>query len=827
MIHVRDVFRKIRLSLQEEGEVHRLGAEIVKVVQNPQYDGRPFQVDLAVSQVEAQHDQTHRIACALQQRFGVDGWNVQIEPIADAFGQLGAYKLHFAIDPAALRTVQAEGKKSESSSLRGLHDELSKMYGSVDIADLVPPLPTKPVLSILLGTYNRIGHLQRAIASMRRSVGELSYEIVVCDGGSFDGSRAWLAAQPDVLLIGERRLEGAVKAFNQCYSLCRGEFIANLNDDAVVHGRALEKGVEHLRDNPNTGQVAFAFSGLAQPRRGVNDVYPRREHPKVTWGTTYANFGVARRNVVDKVAYIQGGFWNPVYRTYAGDCELSAWVWRMGYAVDKREDLFVEDAWAEDELREKNAQGSGDEAKRMYARWPAEAFRPDGPDPRVSPAELRRFHEVRGGKTQVQVSAQVDTLETMVEMVGLPAPEEERRLRKLAPLLRALDPVNTFPKRAEKLGRERVLHVHINGVKAVDQQEGLVRALKELVCAGATGAEQPVLGAYEMVRWTDFGHEERQEKILDAAKRLKPTLVFMQLQTPGAMDVATVKKLREISPGAVIATWNGDIASENAPWNTEWQVAFGRVVDLTMHSSMTHVRALRAAGVSNACYLQIGVDERQYHVPEDSDIVGMKAISDMQTFDVSFLGSRYKDDAFSSTYNWKNGNPAHDSTLRDEVVDKMREAFGDKFGLFGSGWGADSKVVPVTESHEVYWRSKIGLSVSLDNKLEMYSSDRLHKILGCGALLLVKRFPGMKVFGLDEDYNCLAFDTAEEAVYKAKFAVDTPIASSDGILPRSGLARGDREQIAEAGAALARNHHTWSVRMKELQPYLDAVRSVR
>lgn len=182
-------------------------------------------------------------------------------------------------------------------------------------------------------------------------------------------------------------------------------------------------------------------------------------------------------------------------------------------------------------------------------------------------------------------------------------------------------------------------------------------------------------------------------------------------------------------------------------------------------------------------------------------------------FDVCFLGSKYgAGDAFSSTYNWKNGQPAHESALRDEVVVKMREAFGDKFGLFGSGWGEGSKVVPVTKSHEVYWRSKIGLSVSLDNKLEMYSSDRLHRILGCGALLLVKRFPGMQVFGLEHEVNCVIWDTPDEAV---KFA--QRLADWDEFA----------QNIAAAGAALAHNHHTWSVRMRELQPYLDAVRSAR
>ena len=43
---------------------------------------------------------------------------------------------------------------------------------------------------------------------------------------------------------------------------------------------------------------------------------------------------------------------------------------------------------------------------------------------------------------------------------------------------------------------------------------------------------------------------------------------------------------------------------------------------------------------------------------------------------------------------WPFFSPAHDSALRDEVVEKMREAFGARFGLFGTGWGEGSQVVP-------------------------------------------------------------------------------------------------------------------------------------
>ena len=832
MIDAREILRSLRIPQEDEVEVRRIGSEIAALFRSPKFDGRPITIDIPAGTNDEERDRSYRIACEIQRRFQASYWMVYLEGLNDAFGPR-VHRLHFAIDPMAGRQPLREepnGKQANghglSFSLRALHDELSSVFGHQSAAP--PVLPAQPVLSIVFGTYNRLSHLQKAIESVRKSIAgsdlAFAYEIVVCDGGSTDGSRAWLASQPDVILVGERRLEGAVKAFNQCFSISRGEFVANLNDDSAVRGAALAEGVAYLQAHPKCGQVAFSFSGKGQPKRTVNDIYPPKDHPKVTWGTTYANFGITHHAVAEKVAYIQGGFWNPVYKTYAGDCELSAWIWKLGFTVDKLPHLYVEDCWVEDDLRERNVVGSAAEAKRMYSRWPAEAFLPDGRDPRVSPEEIARFRAVKGsGEPSLPdapeanrlpppaIAARSDPPDLATEMaslLGFPEPAEERRLRSIAQRIRALDPVDErFPPRAERLSSERVLHVSL-GTDA-DPQAGQVRALRKL------GRE-----AYREIRWfADWreDHGERQKAILQAAAELLPSLVFMQLQTDGVLDLETVREIRRLVPEVIVVTWSGDIASENSPWNVDWQVPLGRVVDLTLHSSMSHVRALRAAGIHNAGYLQIGYDEEQYRTLREAQLAHVGSQEAFNTldkiqqitfdYDVSFLGSHYGgDDAFSRSVKW------HDGALRDEVVGKMRAAFGPRFGLFGSGWGEGVPKVPLQRAHEVYWRSKMGLSISLMNDLECYSSDRLHRILGSGALALVKRFPGMSTWGLKHGESCLVWDTADEAVALAtKYAADE---------------KGCTE-IAAAGAKLAREHLTWDARMLELVPYLEAVRAAR
>lgn len=712
-----------------------------------------------------------------------DGWVVGMTAAMGPYGDIEA--IHYTLEPAPHNPSQPSQVivKATTSRTGSSQPEMS-WFGDEFQA------PMKPVLSIIFGTYNRIDHLQRAVASVRRSARRLDYEIIVCDGGSTDGSRKWLAEQPDIVLVGERRLEGAVKAFNQCYAISRGEFIANLNDDCVVQGEALTEGVKYLQSHPKTGQVAFGFKGEGEDWH-INDIYEHEKFPNVTWPTTYANFGITRRSVADKVVEITGGFWCPVYKTYAADCELSAWVWKLGHRVDKLPHQRVIDTRADDALRTTNNKNSGLEARRMYARWPAEAFRVEGPDPRVGKDELARFRTIKEGKKEETPKEEVDMLATFVEMVGWPAPEEEKRLQKLAPLVRALDPVEgQFPKRVPFSTTERVLHVSM-GTDA-DPQDAQVRALAAMGGAG-----------YKQLRWyADFpDHEARQKAIIDAALELKPTIVFMQLQAQNVVDVETVKQLRFVTEmqgsHAVIVTWNGDIGDVNSPYNVDWQTALGRMVDLNLHSSYSHVRALRAAGVHNAGYLQIGYDEQQYCLDPAP-----------ATYDVCFLGSRYADgNAFTKTL------ARHDAGLRDQAVTAMQKAFGDRFGLYGNGWGGKQQTVPLDKAHEVYQRSKIGLNVSLVNFFGAYSSDRLHRILGCGSLALTKRFPLMSTWGgLKHGENCLIWDHPDQAVEMAKNVLVDPERLTT---------------IATAGQKLAVENHTWIVRMGEFQTYVDAVRAAR
>ena len=257
-------------------------------------------------------------------------------------------------------------------------------------------------LSIIFGTYNRLALLKQCVESVRRSLGEeTAYNIVITDGGSTDGTLGWLSEQLDCDVVVEEERRGAVAAFNDAYRRSSGDYVMVLNDDVEVLGDALDRGVRMLDEHPEYGQLAFAFSNETLTG-GEFKCFPMHRH-------TYANLGMIRRTVADKVVEMCGGLWNPIYHTYGGDTELSCWVWRLGWEVRECNELRCIDHLAQDPLRAANNSGRNQlDGRRCHQRWYDHlCIEPMGPAPRLESHELEKLrawenekracHECQGG----------------------------------------------------------------------------------------------------------------------------------------------------------------------------------------------------------------------------------------------------------------------------------------------------------------------------------------------------------------------------------------------------------------------------------------------
>lgn len=245
---------------------------------------------------------------------------------------------------------------------------------------------TAPTVAIVFGTLNRLPFLERALASIPGAVGTLSYETIVVDGGSDDGTLEYLRARTDVRLIEQGERLGAVAAFNAGFRAATAEFVANFNDDAIYVGPVLAQAVALLRADADVGQVAIPFtakrvneaSELAGAS-GAGFTYApevQRVRTHLYGEIPYANFGVIRRELGEEV-----GWWGDYYQ-YGGDTELSVKVVKAGYRIGVLGQAagYLIHYEAQDSTRIPNV-----EQPQFNARWRATHGRaPKGADPRAS-----------------------------------------------------------------------------------------------------------------------------------------------------------------------------------------------------------------------------------------------------------------------------------------------------------------------------------------------------------------------------------------------------------------------------------------------------------
>ncbi len=132
------------------------------------------------------------------------------------------------------------------------------------------------------------------------------------DGRSDDGTGEWLATLTGIRVITETTREGAVRAFNKGFRAATGHYVMWLNDDAFPLPGSIAAAVNLIErpDFADVGMVAFYHNWHNQ-----RNVLHRVEHHGESWklchvrGWPYANFGLLRRSLLERVGYADERFY--------------------------------------------------------------------------------------------------------------------------------------------------------------------------------------------------------------------------------------------------------------------------------------------------------------------------------------------------------------------------------------------------------------------------------------------------------------------------------------------------------------------------------------
>lgn len=111
-------------------------------------------------------------------------------------------------------------------------------------------------LSIIIVNYNVKEFLQNLIQSIYAAVSKLSYEIIIIDNASNDGSEEFIKEKfPEVTIISNKENLGFSKANNIGLKIAKGKYLLLINPDTLVREDTFSKMIEFFEKNPEAGMA--------------------------------------------------------------------------------------------------------------------------------------------------------------------------------------------------------------------------------------------------------------------------------------------------------------------------------------------------------------------------------------------------------------------------------------------------------------------------------------------------------------------------------------------------------------------------------------------
>jgi GT2 family glycosyltransferase len=226
------------------------------------------------------------------------------------------------------------------------------------------------VISVVLGSLDRLPFLKLTIQSIRRELDAIPHEIIVIDGGSADGSIAWLVSQKDLITIIQHNrglwLGNSIKReswgyfINLGFKISRAKYICMLSDDCILVPSAIKNALIECEKIPENKLGSMAFFWRNWPEN-------KKYFVGRTWGdTVFVNHGIYSRSALARI-----GFANESdYKFYHADGDICMRMRVAGYECLYSKNSFVEHyAHAAELLRYSNNKTQADDWLAYEKKW--------------------------------------------------------------------------------------------------------------------------------------------------------------------------------------------------------------------------------------------------------------------------------------------------------------------------------------------------------------------------------------------------------------------------------------------------------------------------
>ena len=211
-----------------------------------------------------------------------------------------------------------------------------------------------------------------------------------------------------------------------------------------------------------------------------------------------------------------------------------------------------------------------------------------------------------------------------------------------------------------------------------------------------------------------------EEGIKEAARAVMPDLTFIHVQCAQIIPVELITYLKSFGK---VMNWTGDVRQPIPFWYEQMSS-----VDITLFSNWYDVHLFRKN--YKADFLQIGYDEKIFRPKEI-----------VKDIDVVFMANNYA----------QFPNSKHREQLAKDLFRNH------KAKIYGFGWNgiaAGNLNSYWQQEADIYHRAKIAINYSNFTR-EGYTSDRMHRILGCGTFCLSHYFKGVEEYQVETFMNDL------------------------------------------------------------------------
>ena len=204
--------------------------------------------------------------------------------------------------------------------------------------------------SIIILTYNKLEYTIKCIESIRKYTEKGTYEIIIVDNASTDGTVEWLQNQEDIIKIYNKENLGFPKGCNQGIKIATGDNVMLLNNDVIVTKNWLDNLVKHLYSSKDIGAVgpvtnnSVYFQWIKVDYKNINEMQ--------TFAEKYNEYNpslceerikligfcmIIKKEVINKVGLLDEAFTPGNFE----DDDLSIRIVKEGYKLIFCKDTFI------------------------------------------------------------------------------------------------------------------------------------------------------------------------------------------------------------------------------------------------------------------------------------------------------------------------------------------------------------------------------------------------------------------------------------------------------------------------------------------------------